>query len=193
VALLGVIFRIEALGLFIPMVFTASLPGLLAANWWTGKMDRVKSLIIQAFVIITVTQALLAFLLYLNAEAIAAEISQSTYIQQDLKHYLIYVPISFVGAGCSMLAMSCLNAIGKPINASVLGFGHKIMLTLLFSAIGGWYASIMGMLVGIGLAHLVSLALVAKLFIREIWREDIVISESSQKVRNPLKVRRQIS
>jgi len=45
VALLGIIFRIEAMGLLVPIVFTASLPGLIAANWWSNNVDRVKSLI----------------------------------------------------------------------------------------------------------------------------------------------------
>ncbi|OUS24824.1 hypothetical protein A9Q98_13080 [Thalassotalea sp. 42_200_T64] len=172
VALLSIIFRIEALGLFIPMVFTASLPGLLAANWWAGNLDRVKALIIQGVVIITITQALLAVVLYLNAEMIAAQISQSNHLQQYIQHYLIFVPVSFIGAGCTMLALSCLNAIGKSANASVLGFAHKIVLILLFSALGGWYASITGVLVGIALAHIVSLVLVSKLFIRAIWRQE---------------------
>lgn len=177
VALLSIIFRIEAFGLLIPMVFTASLPGVLAANWWAGKINRVKSLIAQAIVIIVITQALLAFILYLNAETIAAEISQSTHLQQYIQHYLIYVPISFVGAGCTMLALSCLNAIDKSGNASTLGFTHKIVLILVFSVIGGWYASITGMFVGIALAHIVSLVFVSKLFTLEISRQGIIREE----------------
>jgi len=170
VALLSIIFRIEALGLFVPMVFTASLPGLVAANWWAGKIGRVKALIIQGVAVITVTQILLAFGLYLNAETIAAAMSESDHLQQSIQYYLIYVPISFIGAGCTMLALSCLNAIGKSTNASTLGFGHKILLILTFSIVGGWYGSITGVFIGIALAHIASLILVSKLFIREIWQ-----------------------
>jgi len=172
VALLSIIFRLETLGLFIPMVFTASLPGLIAANWWAGKIDRVKTLIIQGVIIITVTQVVLACVLYFYAETIAGEISQSTTLQQYIEHYLIYVPISFIGAGCSMLAISTLNAIGKSANASILGFGHKVILILVFSIIGAWYASITGVFIGIALAHVVSLVLVSRLFIRKVWRKD---------------------
>ena len=182
VALLSMIFRIEALGLLIPMVFTASIPGLLAANWWAGKMHRVKALIIQGFGIITVTQVLLALVLYFNAEILAAQMSQTTELQQYIQRYLIYVPISFIGAGCTMFALSCLNAIGKSANASTLGFGHKIVLILLFSAVGGWYASIIGIFVGIALAHLVSLVLVAKLFTRAIWRQELIQPEQSYRL-----------
>ena len=172
VALLSIIFRLETLGLFIPMVFTASLPGLIAANWWAGKIDRVKTLIIQGVIIITVTQVVLACVLYFYAETIAGEISQSTTLQQYIEHYLIYVPISFIGAGCSMLAISTLNAIGKSANASILGFGHKVILILVFSIIGAWHASITGVFIGIALAHVVSLVLVSRLFIRKVWRKD---------------------
>lgn len=172
VALLSIIFRLETLGLFIPMVFTASLPGLIAANWWAGKIDRVKTLIIQAVIIITVTQVVIACALYFYAETIAVEISQSTKLQLHIEHYLIYVPISFIGAGCSMLAISSLNAIGKSANASILGFGHKVILILIFSIIGAWYASIIGVFIGIALAHVVSLVLVSRLFIRKVWWKD---------------------
>ncbi len=179
VALLSIIFRIETLGLFIPMVFTASLPGLIAANWWAGKIDRVKALIIQGVIIITVTQVLLACVLYFYAETIASEISQSTNLQQYIEHYLIYVPLSFIGAGCTMLAISSLNAIGKSANASILGFGHKVILILVFSIIGGWTASIAGVFMGIALAHIVSLILVSRLFIRKIWSSDEHKNEQS--------------
>jgi len=179
VALLSIIFRIEAFGLIIPMVFTASLPGLIAANWWAGKIERVKALIIQGVIVIIAIQLLLAAFLYGYAGTIATEISQSTDLQQYIQQYLIYVPISFIGAGCAMLALSCLNAIGKSANASALGFTHKIILILLFSVIGGWYASIIGVFIGIAMAHLVSLTLVVKFFIREIWRKDINNSEQS--------------
>lgn len=172
VALLNIIFRIEALGLFIPMVFTASLPGLIAANWWAGRIDRVKALIRQGVIIITVTQALLAFVLYFNAEAIAAIMGQDIALQQYIQYYLIYVPISFIGAGCAMLALSCLNAIGKSTEASTLGFGHKIVLLLLLPVLGGWYASITGVIIGIALAHILSLILVSKLFTEKIWRQE---------------------
>jgi Na+-driven multidrug efflux pump len=172
VALLSIIFRLETLGLFIPMVFTASLPGLIAANWWAGKIDRVKALIIQGVIIITVTQIVIACVLYFYAETIAVEISQSAKLQLHIEHYLIYVPISFIGAGCSMLAVSSLNAIGKSANASILGFGHKVILILIFSIIGAWYASIIGVFIGIALAHIVSLVLVSRLFIKKVWWKD---------------------
>jgi Na+-driven multidrug efflux pump len=71
-----------------------------------------------------------------------------------------------------MLAISSLNAIGKSANASILGFGHKVILILIFSIIGGWIASITGVFIGIALAHIVSLFLVSKLFIRKVWRKD---------------------
>jgi len=172
VALLSIIFRIEALGLFIPMVFTASLPGIIAANWWAGNINRVKSLIIQGVVIITITQVILAFVLYVNARWIGAEISQNTSLQQNIIQYLIYVPISFVGAGCTMLGLSCLNAIGKPVNASILGFVHRFFLILLLSVVGGWYASITGVFFGIALAHIASLIFVTKLFLQKIWQQN---------------------
>jgi len=172
VALLSIIFRIEALGLLIPMVFTASLPGIIAANWWAGNHNRVKSLIIQGVVIITITQVILALVLYFNAQLIAVKISKNTLLQQNIKQYLIYVPISFVGAGCTMLGLSCLNAIGKSANASILSFVHKIVLILLFSVVGGWYASITGVFFGIALAHITSLLFVTKLFTQKIWKQN---------------------
>jgi len=173
VALLSIIFRVEALGVFVPMVFTASLPGLIAANWWAGHIDRVKKLILQGFLIIASVQSLIALVLYFYAQSIAAEITQSDSLQPFIEQYLVYVPISFIGAGCSMLALSCLNAIGKSSDASTLGFAHKVLLTLSFAVIGGEVASITGVFIGIALAHLVSILLVLKYLSKSIWRGKI--------------------
>jgi hypothetical protein len=71
-----------------------------------------------------------------------------------------------------MLAISTLNAIGKSANASILGFGHKVILILVFSIIGVWYASITGVFIGIALAHVVSLVLVSRLFILKVWDKE---------------------
>jgi len=180
VAILSIIFRIEAFGLLIPMVFTASLPGLIAANWWAGKLERVNALIIHGVLIITLVQVILALVLYMNAEQLAAQFSPNSQLQGNIEYYLIYVPLSFVGAGCAMLALSCLNAIGKSTSASFFGFAHKIVLTLLFALTGGWYASITGIFAGIALAHVVSLFLAAKLFLQHVWQQPVHIEPKAK-------------
>jgi len=172
VALLGIIFRIEALALLVPMVFTASLPGLIAANWWEGNMGRVKGLVVKGFAIIVLIQALVAVMLYFNPLSVASSITQDPNLLEEVQHYLLFVPISFIGAGCSMVALSCLNAIGKSANASILGFSHRLVLTLVFAMLGGWFASVPGVFIGIASAHFLSLALVFKYFIRVIWHNN---------------------
>ena len=182
VALLGIIFRVEALGLLIPVVFTAALPGLIAANWWAGNLQRVRRLVFQSFLMITIWQMLLSIIFYVNADYIAREFSQNTDLQVNIKYYLVLVPISFIGAGWAMLATSFLNAIGRSVSASILGFTHRVLLMLTSTIVGGWFLGIHGIFAGIAVAHFLSLFIACFLLIKAFGQQKGKIRYSEDKV-----------
>jgi len=169
VSILGIVFRIEAMALLVPMVFTASMPGLIAANWWAGNIRRVKQFVVQGFLIIALVQLVLAVVVYNYSLEIANQLTQDSFLHQDLQAYLQIVPFSFVGAGCAMLALSCLNAIGKSSHASMLGLSHRVLLILSLALGGGLLYGMAGIFWGIAIAHWLSLALVYRLLARKIW------------------------
>jgi Na+-driven multidrug efflux pump len=160
VALLGLIFRLEAMSLLLPMAFTASLPGIIACNWWAGNTERVRSILHYAFLSILVSQIIIAAFLFTQAPWVASLLISDSGLQSDFQQYLKWVPFSFVGAGCAIVAISCFNAIGWSADGCLLGFTHRIGLMLCLTLVGSWYAGINGFFIGIGLAHLLVLPFV---------------------------------
>lgn len=161
VALLGIVFRIEMLALLLPMAFTASLPGIIASNWWSGQVVRVKKIIQQAFISICLMQLLIAVPLFLFSSEIVTWFTADPYMQNNFREYLTWVPISFVGVGCTMVAISCFNAIGWTNDATVIGIIHRILLTIAFATVGAEIANIAGIFAGIAIANFASLISVA--------------------------------
>ena len=153
VAILGVVIRIEALALLIPIAFTASLPGLIAANWWAGEIKRVKALIFNAFIIIIITQLVIAIALFLNQYTISTLLSEDLNLQSGIEYYLTWVPVSFIGVGCVMVAMSCFNAMGCKSSAALLGFNYKIALVLPLALFASYLFGFNGLLLAIAAAN----------------------------------------
>jgi Na+-driven multidrug efflux pump len=154
VALLGVMFRFEALALLLPMAFTASLPGIIASNWWAGKTNRVKSIISRSFASIFIFQLALACLLSYQAEWFSSWLASSASLQASFQHYISWVPFSFVGAGYVMMATSCFNAMGWCNDSFLLTLCHRICLLLPLTITGSLYAGTSGLFAGIALTHL---------------------------------------
>lgn len=154
--LLSIVFRIEALALLTPMVFTASLPGILAANWWANEYSRVKSFIINSFAIVFIIQIAIALLLFANAQSIFIALNLSNVLKADLDAFLLFVPISLIGAGFVMLTQSYLNAINHATQANVLSLSHKILFTLPLAIIGLYYLSLTGMFIAIAVANMIT-------------------------------------
>ncbi|MBE0367003.1 hypothetical protein PAUR_a0295 [Pseudoalteromonas aurantia 208] len=160
--LLSILFRIEAVALLTPMVFTASLPGILAANWWANEYSRVKLLIMNSFAIIFIIQIAVAVVLYSNAHFIFVALNLSNELQADLAAFLLFVPISLIGAGFVMLTQSYLNAINQATQANALSFSHKIILTLPLAIVGLYHFSLVGMFIAIAVANVVTAILAVK-------------------------------
>lgn len=162
VALISMTYRIEAMSLIIPMTLTASLPGLLACNWWSDHRARVRKLLTTAFAAGASLQLLIAVLLVLFHSQVSAWLTQDMYMQQSLHTYLIWVPISFIGAGSTMVAISLLNIIGKAGYATMLGIMHRLVLIIPLAATGAIFWGIDGIFMALLVGH--SLALVLAIY-----------------------------
>ena len=141
------------------MVLTTALPSIVGVNWWSGYASRVKQFLYLSKTLITVFQLVVAALLYYFATDIARWFSQGLQLQSNIEHYLLIVPISFIGAGITVICQSSFNASGHYIKASVLSFTHRIVLKLTCCFIGLELSGIEGLFVGLLTAHLLSAAL----------------------------------
>ncbi|WDE09960.1 MATE family efflux transporter [Thalassomonas haliotis] len=153
VAAFGIVIRIEALALLLPVAFTASLPGLIAANWWAGEIKRVKALISSSFMMLILTQLVVALLLFFAQHSISSKLSQDIAVQEGITFYLTWVPLSFIGSACVMVAMSCFNAMGCKSTAAILGFNAKILILLPLALLGSLLFDFHGLFIGISIAN----------------------------------------
>lgn len=162
VALIGMTYRIEAMSLIVPMTFTASLPALLACNWWADHRARVSKLLSVAFAVGMSLQLIIAILLVFFHTQVSEWLTQDTYLQQSLNTYLIWVPVSFIGAGSVMVTISLLNIIGKAGYATMLGIMHRILLLIPLAVTGAALWGINGIFMALFIGH--SLALVLAMY-----------------------------
>ncbi|MFT5162183.1 MAG: Na+-driven multidrug efflux pump, partial [Alteromonadaceae bacterium] len=156
VAVLGIIFRLEALLLLIPMVLTTSLPSIVGVNWWSGFGQRVKKVLLQSKLLVVASQLLIAFSLMFYGPQIAQWFSDEQHIQHSIATYLKIVPLGYIGAGISIICQSSFNATGHFFKASFLSFTHRIVLMLGCCYIGLNFNGIEGLFFGILIAHLLS-------------------------------------
>ena len=169
VAVLGIIFRLEVLLLLLPMVLTTSLPSIVGINWWSGHQDRVRWFLFNSKMAVAFFQLLIAIILLVTAQDIAAFFSHDQLIQLSIQTYLTIVPIGFIGAGITIISQSSFNASGHFIKASILSLSHRILLKLSCCYIGLTSYGIEGLFIGILCAHLLS-AVLAILLNRQIHK-----------------------
>lgn len=163
IAVLGIVFRLEALLLLVPMVLTTSLPSIVGVNWWSGFGERVKTVLLHSKLLVVASQLLIALLLIFCGPTIAAWFSQDQQIQYSIESYLKIVPLGYIGAGITIICQSSFNATGHFIKASALSFSHRIVLMLSCCYIGLELNGIEGLFFGILCAHLLSAALAISL------------------------------
>ena len=167
VASFALLFRLEALFLLLPMVLTTSLPAIIGTNYWSGHKDRVKAAYQLAFALIIIVQLLIACWLYFNSKLLTALICPQQSVAFLIESYLLWLPISYIGAGCAIVYQSCLNAKGKTELATLLGIIHRIVLLIPFTYLGSITTVEHGLFIGIMLGHLGSGLAVAYLFKKE--------------------------
>ena len=154
VAAFALLFRLEALFLLFPMVLTTSLPAIIGTNFWSGHFERAKQAYQLVFGFVVASQLGIAVLLLLYSDFIAALICPQEEIVWHLKAYLSWVPWGYLGAGCAIVYQSCLNAEGKPAQASMVGIMHRLVFLLPLTFIGAMLANEQSFYQGIMLGHL---------------------------------------
>ncbi|MFT4925774.1 MAG: Na+-driven multidrug efflux pump [Phenylobacterium sp.] len=169
VAVLGIVFRLEALLLLLPMVLTTALPSIVGVNWWSGHSDRVKAVLFTSKVLVLFSQLAIAFALVFYGPVMASWFSEGQHIQHSIENYLRIVPLGYIGAGIVIICQSSFNATGHFIKATVLSFAHRLVLMSACCWIGLQLHGIEGLFFGILCAHLLAAAL-AVLLNRRIHR-----------------------
>lgn len=149
-------FKIEALTSLIPMVLTASLPALVGINFWADKKARVWTLLRSAFHGIVVIQFLLAAALLTFESSLFTWLCPDCEQRQLLAYFMLFLPISYIGSGIAMVYTSCLNAMGKSMQATVLLCAHRLVLIPLGAILGLNMIGLEGLFVGLAFANMLA-------------------------------------
>jgi putative MATE family efflux protein len=120
VAAYGVGSRVEMLALAVIMALAGTLTPFIAQNWGAGRMDRVRKAIGYA-VVFAIAWGLTFFVMAATFRGgIAAIFNDDESVRAVIRLFLLIVPVSYAGQGILLVASSALNALNRPIHATVL-------------------------------------------------------------------------
>jgi Na+-driven multidrug efflux pump len=172
VAAFAFIFRMESIFLLLPMMLTTTMPCIIGTNFWLGYFSRVKRAYIIAFVAVVIVQLLLAIVLFINNDVLSYFICSEGEVAQLLTIYLTWVPIGYIGAGVAIVYQSCLNAEGKPLQASSVGIMHRLILLLPLAIVGGLISTDSSLFQALMIGHLSAALYVIYLFRKRHFTND---------------------
>jgi Na+-driven multidrug efflux pump len=118
------------------MVLTTSMPAIIGFNYWSGHHKRVQQAYKHMFSIVLIVQICIAVMLSYSIDFWASSLCPHDSVTIHLRHFLIWLPWGYVGAGCVIVYQSTLNAKDKVIHASLLGLIHRLFLLLPLAWIG---------------------------------------------------------
>ncbi|MBF0383206.1 MAG: MATE family efflux transporter [Magnetococcales bacterium] len=154
VAAFGVASRIEMFFLIPFVALSAGLGPFMGQNFGARKFSRIKKAIKLTTVFALGWGGFSAVLLWFAGEAITQQINSAPKVVAYATLYMAVVPISYGAAGIIYTASAGFNALGYPLNATMLALGR----TLFFSIPLAWLAhniwGIIGVYSAISLANL---------------------------------------
>jgi putative MATE family efflux protein len=168
VAAFGVATRIESFSMVAIYALSASLVPFLGQNFGAGMVDRMREGIRAAVAMCLLWGLFTAALLQLTAGTICRWFVSDPAVIRQAVEYLRWVPISFALQGVALVASAALNAIGRPLPATLLTLLRMVILTIPLAWLGCWWLGPRGILGAVGLANAVA-GIGALLWIRRQW------------------------
>ena len=154
VAGFGVATRIEMLALICFYALSSIVGPFFGQNLGAGKPERL----VQAVRVITLFclgwGLLLALLLWLFAEEIGRQFSESAAVLEVVVVYLSIVPLSYGAYGLVMSANAAFNGLAKPMPGLLLSSSRVLLVFLPLALLGQWFWQLPGLFVAAALANL---------------------------------------
>ena len=92
--------------------------------------------------------------LQFTAQPIASLFSNDADVTREIVRYLWIIPFGYATVGILSVTEETLNAIGKPVMASVQTLAHMFVFTIPFSVVGAHLHAITGLLSGLAAADI---------------------------------------
>ncbi len=155
VAAFGVGGRLEALSLIGIWALSTAITPFVGQNFGAGNYDRIRATLRFGVKFSLVWGGVIFTGLYLLSGSIAPIFNDNQAVIASVILFLQIIPISYAMYGISALANSMFNALGKPLQASLVITLHLFVFVLPLAYLGSKVYGLKGIFVGIALGNAV--------------------------------------
>ncbi len=155
VAAFGVGGRLEALSLIGIWALSTAITPFVGQNFGAGNYDRIRATLRFGVKFSLVWGGVTFTGLYLLSGSIAPIFNDNQAVIASVILFLQIIPISYAMYGISALANSMFNALGKPLQASLVITLHLFVFVLPLAYLGSKVYGLKGIFVGIALGNAV--------------------------------------
>ena len=155
VAALGVGSRIDFIALLPMFGLGASLLPFVGQNMGAGKKGRIRKALHLSFRFSFYWGFGVTIFAGFFSDYIGLAFTSEKEILDNLKFYLLIIPVSYSFQGLIRLSTGYFNAVGKPFPAAFLNFLRFLILLIPFSAMGNLVYGFVGILGGVSLSGIV--------------------------------------
>lgn len=156
IAAFGVATRVEAFAFVILMAMATGMAPIIGQNWGAGKFERVEETLKLAIRFSVLWSLLIALLLALFGESIAARFSENSKMVEYATLFFWIVPFSYAFGNLIMGWGSAFNAMGMPQRSMLMIIVKMLVLTLPAVMIAEYYYGVIGIFVAIALVNVIA-------------------------------------
>ena len=155
VAAFGVGGRLEALSLIGIWALSMAMTPFVGQNFGAGNSDRIRAALRFGVRFSLVWGGVVFTVLYLLSGIIAPIFNDNKAVIASVILFLQIIPISYAMYGISTLVNSTFNALGKPLQASLVIILHLFVFVLPLAYLGSKVYGLKGIFVGIAVGNAV--------------------------------------
>lgn len=169
VAGFGVASRIESLAVVVMLALSASVGPIVGQNAGAGQHGRVKETLRVAYLSCAAWGLFAAAALFGLGDVLAAAFDDTQAVVEVAGTYLAWVPVSFVGYGLGIVTAATFNALGRPLNATLLTIVRILLVYVPVTWVASRWMGWQGILPGAAIAN-VSVGIAAVVLARRTLR-----------------------
>ena len=170
VAAFGVGGRLEALSLIGLWALSTAITPFIGQNFGAGNYDRIRAALRFGVKFSLIWGGAAFAVLYLCAGIIAPIFNDNKAVIASIVLFLQIIPISYAMYGISALVNSMFNALGKPLQASLVIILHLFVFVLPLAYLGSKVYGLKGIFIGIAVGNavvgIIAYLMVQKFFLR---------------------------
>ena len=186
VAAFGVGGRLEALALIGLWVLSTAMIPFVRLNFGVGDCKRIRAALWFGVKFSLIWGGVTFIVLYLLSDFIASIFSDDKAVIAALVLFLHIVPISYGRYGISALVNSIFNALGKPLQASLIIILHLFVFVLPLAYLGSKVYGLKGVFIGIAIGNgaggLIAYLMVQKFLVRLESDHESTIAEPVESI-----------